>query len=177
MATRTGMRAKLIQLLLASLFFVAPSLAAQQNPNPDSNQNPSPNQNPNPNPNPDGNQGQNSPRGKHSKSKKPQAPQQTPMIDTDEPPKAASAEEDIDVAAYYIRKGDPDAAIPRLREAIQEKPKLAKPRLMLAEIYEKRGDDRAALQCYKDYLQAVPSAPDAGKIQKKIDKLSSKPGD
>lgn len=78
----------------------------------------------------------------------------------------------MEVAAYYIRKGDSDAAIPRLEEAISEKPNLAKPRLMLAEIYEKRGDAPDAVKCYRDYLKVFPSAPDAKKIEKKIDRLT-----
>lgn len=86
----------------------------------------------------------------------------------------ASAEEDIEVATYYIHKGDPDAAIPRLEEAIQQRPKLAKPRLMLAELYEKKGDAVTAIKYYKEYLQVFPTAPDAKKIEKRIEKLSQR---
>jgi Tfp pilus assembly protein PilF len=93
--------------------------------------------------------------------------------DSDAPPTPSSAEQDMEVASYYIHKGDPDAAIPRLEEAIRLKPKLAKPRLMLAEVYEKKGDAGAAVKCYKEYLQAFPSAPDEKKIEKKIEKLSA----
>jgi len=96
------------------------------------------------------------------------------MQDTDAPPTPASAEEDMEVAQYYIHKGDPDAAIPRLQEAISERPNLAKPRLMLAEIYEKRGDAPDAIKYYKEYLQVFPAAPDAKKIEKKIEKLASR---
>ena len=96
------------------------------------------------------------------------------MQDTDAPPTPASPEEDIEVAQYYIRKGDPDAAIPRLEEAIQLKPNLAKPRLMLAEVYEKKDDAPDAIKCYKEYLGVFPSAPDAKKVQKKIEKLESR---
>jgi tetratricopeptide (TPR) repeat protein len=92
--------------------------------------------------------------------------------DSDAPPTPSSPEQDIEVASYYIHKGDPDAAIPRLEEAIRLKPKLAKPRLMLAEVYEKKGDAAAAVKCYKEYLQVFPSAPDEKKIQKKIEKLT-----
>jgi tetratricopeptide (TPR) repeat protein len=82
------------------------------------------------------------------------------------------AENDVEVATYYNRKGDPDAAIPRLEEAIQLKPDYAKPREMLAEIYEKKGDKENALKYYRDYLQVFPHAPDAKKIESKIAKLS-----
>src|SRR5215831_21173099 len=55
------------------------------------------------------------------------------------------AEKDIEVATFYMRKGDPDAAIPRLEDAIQLKPDYAKPRAMLAQIYEKKGEKDNAL--------------------------------
>lgn len=101
------------------------------------------------------------------------APSQPRIVDSDAPPTPASPEEDMEVAEYYLRKGDPDAAIPRLEEAISEKPNLAKPRLLLAEIYEKRGDVPDALKYYRDYLKTYPSAPDAKKVQKKIEKLAN----
>jgi len=93
--------------------------------------------------------------------------------DSDALPTPSSAEQDLEVASYYIHKGDPDAAIPRLEEAIRLKPKLAKPRLMLAEVYEKKGDPAEAVKYYKEYLEVFPSAPDAKKIERKIEKLSS----
>lgn len=100
---------------------------------------------------------------------KPKAQQQDAADDA-----PASAAEDIDVATYYIRKGDPDAAIPRLEEAIRVRPNLGKPRLMLAELYEKKGDASTAVKYYKEYLQVFPHAPDAKKIQNKIEKLTSR---
>jgi len=95
------------------------------------------------------------------------------MEDTDAPPTPASPEEDMEVAQYYLHKGDPDAAIPRLEEAISERPNLAKPRMMLAEIYEKRGDVPDAVKYYKEYLKVFPGAPDAKKIERKIEKLTN----
>lgn len=148
------MRRKLSQLVLFGFILVTPTRAAQQAP---------------PGPPP--------PPSQDAKDKsKPQAQdksERTPMQDT-APPSPSSAEEDIDVATYYIHKGDPDAAIPRLEEAIQVKPKLAKPRLMLAEIYEKKGDGPDATKYYKEYLQVFPTAPDAKKIEKKIEKLTNR---
>ncbi|HXX45224.1 MAG TPA: tetratricopeptide repeat protein [Candidatus Acidoferrales bacterium] len=116
------------------------------------------------------------PSAKDKNKSRPQgknAPAQPRIVDSDAPPTPASPEEDMEVAEYYIHKGDPDAAIPRLEEAISQKPNLAKPRLMLAEIYEKRGDVPDALNYYRDYLKTYPSAPDAKKIQKKIEKLAN----
>jgi len=136
------MRPNIFVVLLCSLLVLAPALAAQQKPN--------------------------SPSGKSPNDTKGQAQED----DSDALPTPSSAEEDMEVASYYIHKGDPDAAIPRLEEAIRLKPKLAKPRLMLAEIYEKKGEAAAAVKYYKEYLQVFPSAPDQKKIEKKIEKLT-----
>jgi tetratricopeptide (TPR) repeat protein len=83
------------------------------------------------------------------------------------------AEKDVEVATFYMKKGDADAAVPRLQEAIQLKPNYAKPYLMLGEIYEKKGDRDNALKYYHQYLQVFPHASDAKKVQEKISKLSS----
>jgi outer membrane protein assembly factor BamD (BamD/ComL family) len=115
-------------------------------------------------------QGQNSPPPSSSAkpSPSPAAPQQQ-IADVDPP----NAEKDVDVASYYMRKGDMNAAIPRLQEAVQLKPHYAKPRLMLAEAYEREHDKDSAVKTYQAYLKEFPNAPDAKKIQKKIEKLSS----
>jgi tetratricopeptide (TPR) repeat protein len=83
-----------------------------------------------------------------------------------------SAQDDIDVGTFYLHKGDIDAAIARFEDAIRLRSNFAKPRLLLAEAYEKKGDKTSALKYYKEYLQVYPKAPDAKKIQSKIDKLS-----
>ena len=44
----------------------------------------------------------------------------------------------------------------------------------LAECYEKKGDPSEAVRYYKEYLQVLPNAPDAKKVQQKIEKLSKK---
>jgi cytochrome c-type biogenesis protein CcmH/NrfG len=115
---------------------------------------------------------QNPPASPPSSSSKPsQKPQtQTADIANLDPP---SADKDIDVASYYMRKGDMNAAIPRLQEAVQLKPHYAKARLMLAEAYEKDHDKGSAAKTYEDYLKEFPNAPDAKKIQKKIEKLTA----
>ena len=82
------------------------------------------------------------------------------------------AAQDIDVGTFYMHKGDLDAAIGRFQDAIRLRPNFAKPRLLIAEIYERRGDKSEALHYYKEYLQVFPDAPDSKKIQKKIEKLS-----
>lgn len=82
------------------------------------------------------------------------------------------AAQDIDVGTFYMHKGDLDAAIGRFQDAIRLRPNFAKPRLLIAEIYERRGDKSEALHYYKEYLQVFPDAPDFKKVQKKIEKLS-----
>ncbi|MGB8542304.1 MAG: tetratricopeptide repeat protein [Candidatus Acidiferrales bacterium] len=82
------------------------------------------------------------------------------------------AAQDMDVGTFYMHKGDMDAAIGRFQDAIRLRPNFAKPRLMIAEIYEKKGDKSEALRYYKEYLQVFPDAPDAAKVKKKIEKLS-----
>ena len=84
------------------------------------------------------------------------------------------AAQDIDVGTFYMHKGDMDAAIGRFQDAIRLRPNFAKPRILIAEIYEKKGDKSEALHYYKEYLQVFPGAPDAKKVQKKIAELSKK---
>lgn len=84
------------------------------------------------------------------------------------------AEQDVEVGTFYLHKGDADAAIARFQDAIQLKADYAKPRLLLAEVYEKKGDKPMAVKYYKEYLQVYPHAPDAKKIQAKIEKLAAR---
>jgi tetratricopeptide (TPR) repeat protein len=84
------------------------------------------------------------------------------------------AAQDIEVGTFYMHKGDMDAAIERFQDAIRLRPNFAKPRILIAEIYEKKGDKSEALHYYKEYLQVFPDAPDSKKVQKKIAQLSKK---
>jgi len=84
------------------------------------------------------------------------------------------AEQDVDVGTYYLHKGDADAAISRFEDAIQLKSDYAKPRMLLAQIYEKKGDKANAVKYYKEYLRVYPHAPDAKKVQAKIEKLTTR---
>lgn len=81
------------------------------------------------------------------------------------------AEQDIEVADFYMHKGDPDAAIPRLEEAARLRPDYGKPRLLLAECYEKKHDADNAVKYLKQYLKVYRDAPDAKKVREKIKKL------
>jgi Tfp pilus assembly protein PilF len=84
------------------------------------------------------------------------------------------AEKDVEVGTFYMHKGDLDAAIGRFEDAIEQKPNYARPRLLLAEIYEKKKEITSAIKYYKEYLEVYPHASDAKRIQKKIDELSSR---
>ena len=84
------------------------------------------------------------------------------------------AQQDIEVGEFYLHKGDLDAAIIRFEDAVRLRANFAKPRLLLAETYEKKGDKSEALRYYKEYLQVLPNPPDAKKIHEKIAKLSGK---
>jgi tetratricopeptide (TPR) repeat protein len=82
------------------------------------------------------------------------------------------AQKDLEVGMFYLHKGNVDAAIDRFKDAIELRPNFAKPRLLIAEAYEKKGEKTEALKYYKEYLQVFPTAPDAKNIRKKIEKLS-----
>jgi tetratricopeptide (TPR) repeat protein len=82
------------------------------------------------------------------------------------------AEQDVEVGTFYMHKGDVDAAIARFEDAIRLKSNFAKPRLLLAQVYEKKGDKVTSAKYYKEYLEVYPHAPDAKKIQAKIEKLT-----
>jgi Tfp pilus assembly protein PilF len=114
--------------------------------------------------------GQNPPPSSSSAKPSPKPQTQSREIANFDPP---NAEKDVEVASYYMRKGDMNAAIPRLQEAVQLKPKYAKARLMLADAYEREHDKNSAVKTYQDYLKEFPNASDAKKIEKKIEKLSS----
>jgi tetratricopeptide (TPR) repeat protein len=144
------MRATLDQLMLVVLL-LALSTAAQQG-----------DQKPNPPP-------AGTPAGESSSKPQP-LPTTMPDTGTYDP---VSAEDDIEVGAFYMHKGDIDAAISRYKDAIRLRSNFAKPRLLLAEAYEKKHDKASALKYYKEYLEVFPKAPDAKKVQSRIDKLSS----
>lgn len=52
------------------------------------------------------------------------------------------AQKDLEVGMFYLHKGNVDAAIDRFKDAIVQRPNFAKPRLLLAEAYEKKATRR-----------------------------------
>jgi tetratricopeptide (TPR) repeat protein len=100
-------------------------------------------------------------------------PQPTPSAD-DHKYDAYNAEKDIEVGTFYMHKGDIDAAIPRFQDAAKLRPDYGKPRLLLAEAYEKKHDPSSAVKYYKEYLKVYRGAPDAKKVEKRIEKLEAR---
>lgn len=82
------------------------------------------------------------------------------------------AEKAVEVGLFYMKKGDVDAAIDRFRDAIGYNANFARPRLLLGEAYEKKGDTAQALKYYKEYLEILPNGPDSKKVRSRIQKLS-----
>ena len=82
----------------------------------------------------------------------------------------------MEVGTYYFRTGKIDAAIDRFLEAAHYEPSLAKPWRALGEAYEKKGENSRAVDAYKKYLEILPNAEDAKRIQKRISLLEEKTG-
>ncbi len=82
------------------------------------------------------------------------------------------AEKAVEVGLFYMKKGDLDAAIDRFRDAIGYKANFARPRLLLGEAYEKKGDSAQALKYYKEYIEILPNGPDSKKVRSRIQKMS-----
>jgi tetratricopeptide (TPR) repeat protein len=162
------MRFVMIGIALAALF-AAPARAQQKNqvpsPPPAGNSSGESSSSPNGPPAPPAD----SSSGASSSSSTPKAPPASDLTTYD----PVTAEEDVEVGQFYIRKGDLDAAIGRFQDAIRLRSNFAKPRLLAAEAYEKKGDRVDAVKYYKEYLQVLPKAPDAKKIQSRIEKLSA----
>ena len=73
-----------------------------------------------------------------------------------------------------MKKGDYDAAIDRFEEAARLQPGLAKPYLLLGEVYEKKGDAQSAVTAYRTYLKLFRTAPDRARIEERIERLQNK---
>lgn len=84
------------------------------------------------------------------------------------------AEKNLEVGQYYLKRGNYDAAIDRLKDALKYKTNFAAPHLYLGEAYEKKNRLEEAVKHYKRYLEILPSADDAKKIEKRISKLEER---
>jgi len=81
------------------------------------------------------------------------------------------AEKNLEVGKYYLKKGNWDAAIDRLKDSIRYKSNFAEPHRLLGEAYEKKGNLKEAVAFYEKYLKILPGAEDADKVRKRIEKL------
>lgn len=84
------------------------------------------------------------------------------------------ANKDIEVGTYYFKHGNYYAAIDRFEEAARLQPGLALPYEKLGETYEKMKELPMAVASYRKYLELFRAAPDAKKIQKRIEGLEKK---
>ena len=82
------------------------------------------------------------------------------------------AEKGVEVGEYYMKKGNYDAAIDRFQDAVRYKPGFARPYRLMGEAYEKKGEKAEAVKSYQTYLKLLPSAEDAAKVRKRIEKLA-----
>ena len=108
-----------------------------------------------------------------------------PPPPADDPPEEAAtpsgpafdplhAQRSIDIGTFYMKKGVYDAAIDRFIEAANYQPSLAMPWKLLGEAYEKKHEWAKAVDAYNKYLQIVPRAADAARIQKTVSDLQEK---
>ena len=67
------------------------------------------------------------------------------------------AQQDVDVGMFYLHKGDVDAAITRFEDAVRLRANFAKPRLLLAEAYEKKGDPSEAYATTRNICRCCPT--------------------
>jgi len=84
------------------------------------------------------------------------------------------ANKDMEVGAFYLKRGNYEAAIERFEEAARLQPGLARPYLKLGETYEKKKEWPMAVASYRKYLELFRAAPDAKKIQKRIVELEKR---
>lgn len=102
-----------------------------------------------------------------------QAPAPAPAEPTYDPLRANKS---VEIGAFYLKRGNYDAAIGRFQDATHFQPKLARPYVLLGEAYERKGDVDKALASYKKYLDVYRTAPDREKILKHIEKLEGQSG-
>lgn len=67
----------------------------------------------------------------------------------------------VEIANYYLRTKKYRAALSRFKEAVQTDPDYAPSYRGLGQVYEKLGFRQKALEAYRKYLDALPSAKEA----------------
>jgi tetratricopeptide (TPR) repeat protein len=74
----------------------------------------------------------------------------------------------------YRRKGDPDRAIAEFKKAAQDDPKHANSRYNMGVVFlHDKGDMKAAIKAWEDYLKVEPSGPRAENIRNQMEKMRS----
>jgi tetratricopeptide (TPR) repeat protein len=106
------------------------------------------------------------------------APDATPAASTVAKPSEPAwdplhASKSIEVGMFYKKKGNYDAAIERFEDAARLQPGLARPFLLLGEVYEKKHDSASAVTAYRKYLDLYHTAPDRENVLKRIEKLEN----
>lgn len=82
------------------------------------------------------------------------------------------AEKELRIGNFYFRKGSYRAAAGRYREATRWNAEHATAWLKLAEASEKMNDMKTAREAYTRYLELDPEAKDAGRIRRKLKKIT-----
>jgi len=80
----------------------------------------------------------------------------------------------IEVGDFYAKRQNYGAAISRYREALEFKPRDAEATFKLADVLEKSGDLKGAMENYQGYLKILPSGPYAAQSKTGIARLKDK---
>lgn len=67
----------------------------------------------------------------------------------------------VEIGDFYFKRKDYSGALSRYQEAIRTDPDYPRAYLGLGRVYEKLGRPRQALEAYRHYLDALPSAKQA----------------
>ena len=78
------------------------------------------------------------------------------------------AAKELKVGVFYMKKGSYKAAVRRFEEATKWDPNSAEAYLRLGEAHSKAGDQKAAHDAWKKYLELEPDGKNAASIRKKI---------
>lgn len=105
------------------------------------------------------------------------APQQKPQEPPEEDETLAAkeysfnplqAEKELKVGNFYFKKGSFRAAASRFREATRWNPGLAEAWLRLGEAQERLGEQKAAHEAFRKFLELAPKHKRAAEIRKKL---------
>jgi cytochrome c-type biogenesis protein CcmH/NrfG len=79
-----------------------------------------------------------------------------------------------DMGIMYRRKGDPDRAVAEFKKAAQDEPRHANSRYNMGVVLlHDKGDMKAAIKAWEDYLKVEPAGPRAENIRSQMEKMRS----